>query len=147
MQCEVILVLIRCNNIICTCVVPFVFRPARTETIQEYYILILVLFHGEVMNFITFEKSHKNGQKRVYSLNFLSILDHFWRNSSNTRWRTLPGFQSPSALLKGEPFYCTRLCNPGKVRRRVFELTSQTYTSTLKYFKGTSTLKSTVLLS
>ena len=78
LQCEVILVLIRCNKIICTCcVVPFVFRPARTETIQEYYILILVLFHGEVMNFITFEKSHKNGQKRVSSLNFLSILDHF----------------------------------------------------------------------
>ena len=42
------------------------------------------------------------------------------------------------------------LWNPGKVRRRVFGLTSQTlkyFKGTLKYFKGTSTLKSTVLLS
>ena len=45
-------------------------------------------------------------------------------NSSNTRRRTLPGFQSPSAFWM--------LLKP---------------TSTLKYFKGTSTLKSTALLS
>ena len=50
-------------------------------------------------------------------------------NSSNTRRRTLPGFQIPSAFWKGEPkasiFNARGIWNPSKVRRRMFELTSQ----------------------
>ena len=53
-------------------------------------------------------------------------------NGSNTRQRTLKGFQSPSAFWKSEPkvslFNARGLRNPGKVRRRIFQLTSQTYT-------------------
>ena len=45
--------------------------------------------------------------------------------SSNARPRTLPVFQTPHTLRKGEPqarlFSARGLSNPGKVRRRVFE--------------------------
>ena len=80
------------------------------------------------------------------------------RNSSNTRRRTLTGFQSPSAFkssqrraflmhelfvipIKSDVEYLNWLLKPTSTLK-YFKVTS-----TLKYSKGTSTLKSIVLLS
>ena len=91
----------------------------------------------------------------TFEEHFKRTAEGHWSNSSNTKWRTLPGFQSPSAFWKGEQKasllilmhegivipvksdveYSNWLLKPASTLK-YFKITS-----TLKYFKGTSTLK------